>query len=158
MPSVAIIRKVKAEHGWMSNMSRHRVVHAGIEYGSAEALFQALRFEDEEVRAEIRKQPKPMAAKRTAHAFDEWMTTKPCSIEDLEHMRLVLRLKLEQHSELRESLLETGDSFIVEDCSNRPHGTGMFWGAVHEDDGTWRGENWLGQLWMELRAEIMAQK
>lgn len=138
-------------------MSRHRVTHDGIDYGSAEALFQALRFEDAEIQAEIRAQRKPMAAKFIAHTHDEWMTTAPMSAADLEHMRLVLRLKIEQHDELQEKLCATGDAPIIEDCTNRPQGTGLFWGASRMSDGTWQGENWLGRLWMELRAEIRSK-
>ena len=158
MNSPVVIHKVKAEFGWMSNMSRHRVTYAGEEYGSAEALFQSLRFEEADIQAEIRTQRKPMAAKLTAHSYEEWMTTTPCSDADLEHMRLVLRLKLEQHPELLEKLFGTGESHIVEDCTHRQRGTGLFWGAARQLDGTWQGENWLGQLWMELRAEMLLKR
>ena len=41
----------------------------------------------------------------------------------------------------------------MEDCSNRRRGSGMFWGMAVVD-GQWEGENWLGKLWMELRAEL----
>ena len=35
--------------------------------------------------------------------------------------------------------------------------SGMFWGAalVDEEQGIWQGENWLGWLWMEVRAELL---
>jgi ribA/ribD-fused uncharacterized protein len=158
MDSVAVIHKVKEEFGWMSNMSNHGIVYAGEQYRSAEALFQSLRFDEPEIQAEIRAQHNPMSAKITARSYDEWMTTTRCSDVDLDHMRMVLRLKLEQHPELLEKLLATGAAKIVEDCTNRQHGSGLFWGAARQIDDTWQGENWLGRLWMELRAELLLQR
>lgn len=70
-------------------------------------------------------------------------------------MRLVLRLKLEQHPELKAMLLNTGDAQIIEDCSARPTESGLFWGAQHMPEGwypRWLGHNQLGKLWMALRA------
>lgn len=69
-------------------------------------------------------------------------------------MEMVLRLKVEQHRELKQKLLDTGEETIIEDCSNRPGGSGKFWGAAKKD-GEWVGENMLGKLWMklELRAK-----
>jgi len=64
-----------------------------------------------------------------------------------------LRLKIEQHPELRETLIESGDAFIVEDCTKRQRGSGLFWGAALID-GSWVGQNWLGKLWMELRQNL----
>lgn len=42
---------------------------------------------------------------------------------------------------------------IVEDCTKRQRGSGLFWGAALID-GKWQSQNWLGQLWMELREEL----
>ena len=75
--------------------------------------------------------------------------------EDLDNMRMVLRLKFKWNcNPLERDLLATGDRFIVEDCSKRPRGSGLFWGAKRLPDGTWDGTNMLGQLLMELRTEI----
>ncbi len=83
------------------------------------------------------------------------MVIEPMTDEDLENMMLCLRLKIEQHPKLREMLIESGDAYIVEDCTNRQRGSGLFWGAALIE-GHWVGENWLGELWMELRAEMVA--
>jgi predicted NAD-dependent protein-ADP-ribosyltransferase YbiA (DUF1768 family) len=75
-------------------------------------------------------------------------------------MRKVLRLKVAQHAvALRpgiDELLASGDTCIVEDCTRRRGGSGLFWGAalVDPERGIWEGENWLGRLWMEVRAEL----
>ena len=148
-----VIRKVADAHGCWGNMAPYPFVYRGKEYRTTEALFQSLRFSDEEVIEAIRGEKSPMGAKFVAKRHKNKMVVKPLSAEDLDNMRLCLRLKVEQHPELAQKLLETGDELIVEDCTKRQRGTGLFWGAALVD-GEWRGENWLGKLWMELRASL----
>ena len=148
-----LIQKVKDEFGWLGNMSPYPVSHNGKTYRTTEALFQALRFDDNEVIEAIRDQKSPMAAKMKAKKNKDRMVVVPLSGEDLDNMRLVLRLKLLQHPILRDDLLASADEEIVEDCTKRPNGSGLFWGAANRD-GEWVGENWLGRLWMELRSEL----
>jgi predicted NAD-dependent protein-ADP-ribosyltransferase YbiA (DUF1768 family) len=131
-------------------MSPYPVNYEGETYRTTEALFQSLRFDNEEIRASIRAEKSPMGAKFVAKRHKLEMVVVPCSVEDLNNMRLCLRLKLEQHPQLREKLHQTGAEEIVEDCTKRKRGSGLFWGAAQEGD-SWVGENWLGKLWMELR-------
>ena len=145
-----LIRKVKDLHGWLGNMSPYPVQFSGKLYRTTEALFQALRFSDEEVVEAIRAEKSPMAAKFVAKRYKKQMVVEPLSAADLENMRVCLKLKLDQHPELRDRLLATGEDEIIEDCSKRKRGSGLFWGAALED-GDWEGTNMLGKLWMELR-------
>ncbi len=82
------------------------------------------------------------------------MIITPTSEQDLENMRMVCRLKLEQHPELKELLKSTGDQLIVEDVTSRAKsGRNSFWGAyLHENQ--WVGNNSLGKIWMDLRKEL----
>ena len=85
-----------------------------------------------------------------AKKYRNQMVVEPMSDADLYNMKLVLRLKIEQHPKLQADLIATGDQEIVEDCTQRPRGSGLFWGAALKE-GRWVGENWLGWLWMEIR-------
>ena len=160
--SDVIIRKVKEVNGWLGNMSKHPVQHEEKWWLTAEALFQALRFpmdavndKGENIRELIRAQRSPMAAKMKAKSSKAQMIIKPMGDEDLKNMKMVLRLKFKWNcNPLERDLLATGDRFIVEDCSKRTGGSGLFWGAKRLPDGTWDGTNMLGQLLMELRTEI----
>ena len=160
--SKVIIRKVDEEYGWLGNMSPHKIMYEKACWLTAEALFQALRFpmdavndEGENIRELIRAQKSPMAAKMKAKSSKAQMIIKPMGDEDLKNMKMVLRLKFKCNcNPLERNLLATGDSFIVEDCSKRTGGSGLFWGAKRLPDGTWKGTNMLGQLLMELRTEI----
>jgi predicted NAD-dependent protein-ADP-ribosyltransferase YbiA (DUF1768 family) len=71
-------------------------------------------------------------------------------------MKQCLRLKLEQHPVLQQKLIETGDAIIIEDCTTHDREAARIWGAV-KVNGEWIGQNILGQLWMELRSELLKQ-
>lgn len=152
-PTEIKFTKVKLPYGWMGNMSAHPIRIDGKRWRTAEALFQAMRFEDVEVREAIRGQNSPMSAKFKAKGQKDLMVVVPCSKKDVANMRQVLRLKVQQNDHVRRSLLCTGNAAIIEDCTNRQGGNGLFWGAAFVD-GAWVGENVLGKLWMELRFEL----
>jgi ribA/ribD-fused uncharacterized protein len=128
----------------------------GKTWKTAEHLFQALRFhENEKVQEEIRAERSPMSAKMKAKAHASEMTVEPMSAQDLDNMEFVLRLKIEQHPSLKEQLIATGDEPIVEDVTARSgKERAAFWGAARRDDGTWFGQNMLGMLWMKIRQEL----
>lgn len=60
-------------------------------------------------------------------------------------MRLLLRAKVEQHEYVRRKLLATGDRELVENSWRDD-----FWGWGPNRT----GQNMLGKLWMEVRAEL----
>jgi ribA/ribD-fused uncharacterized protein len=147
--------KVNLPYGWCGNMAPYAVEYAGKRWRTTEALFQALRFDDEAIREEIRATSSPMSAKWTAKKYIKLgkHVVVPQSEPDLANMVLALRLKLAQHPELRQQLLDTGDEVIIEDCGKRQGGSGMFWGAAFKE-GRWVGENTLGKLWMRIREAL----
>lgn len=150
-----VFTKVKLPFGWMGNMAPYPVVYQDRQWRTTEALFQALRFDDEAIQEEIRAKSSPMAVKWTARRYIRLArnVVEPKSQQDLDNMLLVLRLKVKQHPELRQQLLDTGNETAIEDCSNRPGGSGLFWGAARKGR-RWQGENTLGKLWMRLRDEL----
>ena len=151
--------KVNLTYGWLGNMSPYPVTYEGKVWRTTEALFQALRFNDEEIREIIRNEKSPMGAKLKAKGIikrvdPSKISTNPLSEQDLENMRLCIRLKIEQYPGLLKALLETGNSKIYEDVSARgKRGSNLFWGALKEN-GVWVGENHLGKIWEDLRDEI----
>lgn len=151
---VIAFKKVKDAYGWMSNMSPHPVKGMGLEFRTAEALFQALRFTDQTVIEAIRAEKSPMGAKMVAKANVAKMVITPRSYEDLHSMRYVLRSKVLQHPQLIKELLDTGDQILIEDVTARQNESGLYWGMAKMDSGEWTGQNQLGKLWMGLRAAL----
>jgi ribA/ribD-fused uncharacterized protein len=154
MMEVIGFTKVALPYGWLGNMSPFPLNFGGKEWRTSEALFQALRFKDESIQELIRAEKSPMGAKFVMKANKEHITTEPHSKKDVMNMKMCLRLKLEQHPQLVQELIDTGDKLIIEDVTARgDKGGNLFWGAMLVD-GKWVGENMLGKLWMELRKEL----
>ena len=145
--------KVSLPYGWLGNMAPFPVMYKGKKWLTIEALFQALRFEDEKIIEEIRLEKSPMGSKMKAKKNKLLYVIEPMSEKDLENMRMCVRLKLEQHPKLVGQLLATNDQLICEDIGKRNGERHKFWGAK-EINGVWEGENMMGKIWMELRNNI----
>ena len=153
MPDMVLIRAVAEIYGALGNMSPHAIDYKRETYLTSEALFQVLRFDGfPEVQEKLQAQKSPMGVKMIAKKHRR-LLENPDSDTDLEIMRLCLRLKTEQHDDVKKLLLATGDKVIVEDCSARPRGDAFYWGWANIN-GQWVGENWLGRLWMDLRSQL----
>jgi len=155
------ITKVKEEGGWLSCMSAYPVTYQGIQYKTCEALFQSLRFEGyPDIQKTIQECPSPMGAKMIARKNRELLnrgTKWDEAPSDIPLMKMCLKLKLEQHPELKDKLIATGNATIIEDCTTHDRESARFWGAVKEN-GKWVGENVFGKLWMEIRKELIDQQ
>jgi predicted NAD-dependent protein-ADP-ribosyltransferase YbiA (DUF1768 family) len=145
--------KVDLPYGWLGNMAPYPVLHHGFRWLTTEALFQALRFDDEAIRQLIRMEKSPMGAKMKAKKHKDLMVVQPMSAIDVANMRMCLRLKMEQHRVIREWLLATGNAVIYEDVGARHGARHLFWGAKQTQQGV-LGTNTLGHLWMALRDEL----
>lgn len=154
---VVSFTRVSLPFGWLGNMSAYPIEFNGKTWRTSEALFQALRFTDEDIQELIRAEKSPMSAKAIMNENQEHIKVKKHGPKDVMNMKMCLKLKLNQHQELIKELIDTGDAMIVEDVTKRGNiGGNLFWGAMLVD-GEWVGENKLGQLWMDLR-EVYKQK
>ena len=145
--------KVSLPYGWMGNMAPFPIVYNGKKWLTTEALFQALRFNNNEIIEEIRSQKSPMGAKMKAKKNKLLYLIEPMSEQDVENMKLCVRLKIEQHPLLKGQLLATGTMLIVEDIEKRSGARHFFWGAKLIN-GVWEGNNMMGKIWMEYRDSI----
>ena len=154
MKNIITFTKVKLPFGWLGNMSPHPIEYDGKIWRTSEALFQGLRFNDEEIREIIRSEKSPMSAKMKAKKYKELMSVIPMSEKDEENMKMCVKLKINQHEIIRFRLKSTRKSLIIEDIGNRKGGRHLFWGAK-KVDGKWIGENMMGKIWMEFRDELI---
>lgn len=137
--------------GWLGNMSAHPVEYKGKLYPTTEHLFQAMRLpEGHPAVEEICKHNSPMRAKMVIKGFQEDFITTPRSKADIENMMVALLLKVDTYPDLKSELVDSKGLDIIEDCSNRPTESGLFWGAKKTPNG-WVGNNQLGKCWMDLR-------
>ena len=152
--AVISFTKVKLPYGWLGNMAAYPIEYNNRRWKTSEALFQALRFNDDMIREKIRMEPSPMGAKMRAKSFRNLYAIAPMSDDDIANMKICLNLKFTQHKDLRAKLLKTLDHIIVEDIGKRRGIRHEFWGAYIADQNKWLGKNKIGELLMELRKEL----
>lgn len=128
----------------LSNFSAFRVTFDGVDYDTAEHAYQAQKFPGSpELQGVIRLSRSAHEAYKAAEAGVSWRRADWDRVK-LDVMRQVIRAKYDQHEYVRRKLRQTGDRELVEDSWRD-----AFWGIGPNGDGA----NWLGRLWMELRAE-----
>lgn len=136
------------EYGCFSNFSPHPVVLKGKTWPTSEHYFQAQKFVGTPDEEEVRRAKSPMIAARMGRSRKRPLRKDWESSKDRIMHEAVLA-KFTQHADLREILLGTGDSKIVEHTAND-----AYWG----DGGDGSGKNRLGQILMRLREELRSSE
>lgn len=133
------------ENRWhyLSPFSAHEIELDGVVYKTVEHAYQALRMIPE-ARSVVVSAASPMEAWRQAQKLKELGKLDP-SQDRYELMERIFRAKLDQHPDIREILLESGDRELL-----KVYDTDYYWGTGA--DGS--GENNMGKLWMKLRGEL----
>jgi ribA/ribD-fused uncharacterized protein len=150
-------KKVAEDFGWMGNMAPYPIKVDGKVWLTSEALFQGMRYDDEEIKEIIRKEKSPMGAKMKAKKYKNQMVVVPMSPQDVENMKKCVRLKFDQHPKLKEMLLKTGDRTIYEDIGNRNGERHKFWGMKKVSENEVDGNNMMGRILMEIRDEYLSK-
>lgn len=150
---------VNEEYGFFGNFGSRKLIYEGKEYKSCEGLFICMRFDDEEIKEELRENDNGgMVVKMKSKKYIDKMVVERCSEKDVENMEEVVRLKVESYSwikdELRRLKNRYDEVFIYEDVSKRKRGNNLFWGGYFDKDGKFVGENILGKIWMEVMEEV----
>src|SRR5262249_45219126 len=111
---------------------------------TSEHYFQAQKFADTEHEEAVRQAKSPMIAVRMGRSRERPLRPDWESVKD-DIMREVLRAQFALHPSLRSLLLHTDDAELIEHTKND-----SYWA----DGGDGTGKNRLGQLLMELRAQL----
>lgn len=127
-----------------SNFYPASFVLDGRRWPTSEHYFQAMKFEDIDLQEEVRGQYGPMNAALMGRRKDlpcrrDWLSVRDGV------MKKALVAKFTQNEDIREELLATGEAKLVEDSP-----TDFYWGWGRDRSGV----NRLGQLLMEVRAEL----
>ena len=144
MPEKIYLINMDKEVRFLNNFSRHVVVVGGKEYETSEHYFQAAKFfvTDPEWAEEVRKAKGPAKSKKLGNSREHKIADDWNELWSMKYMREVLVEKAKQHEEVKEQLMNTGNSYIVERAD---------WDAVWGDGPNRDGENRLGRLWMKIR-------
>ena len=134
----------------LSNFSAFRVNAYGRDFQTAEHAYHWLKFCDTDTvtAASIRYSRSAHDAFKIAQ-FNVGRQRKDWADVRVDMMRELLRAKAQQHEYVRRKLLATGDRELIENSWRD-----AFWGWGANRD----GQNMLGKLWMEIRADLRAAK
>lgn len=144
---IRFYRANEKPYGAFSNLFQRPIEFEGITYPTSEHAYQAGKARKPAVRDWILSAPTPALAAMAAHGLYVWDVVLDWATIKFDRMRAVLRAKFDQHADLRELLLSTGDAKLVE-AGTVNNAVNRLWGEV---DG--KGENMLGVMLMELRAD-----
>lgn len=139
-------------YGAFSNLYKRPVEFEGTTYPTSEHAYQAGKAVKPAVRKWILSAPTPALAAMAAHGLYVWDIVPDWAQIKFDRMRSVLRAKFDQHADLRELLLSTGEARLVE-VGTVNNAVNRLWGEV---DG--KGQNMLGLMLMELRATYNAKR
>ncbi|MDO8430694.1 MAG: NADAR family protein [Candidatus Taylorbacteria bacterium] len=136
---------------YFSPYSPHALEIDGVVYPTLEHAYQCQRYTDEKIREEIKVARSPVKAWQTSTKYKETYQIPEFKDEEhkLEVMKRLMRLKVDQHEEVRKALIDSGDIKIIKHITTYPPGDG-FW-----DDGEdGKGLNHIGRMWMDIREDL----
>lgn len=134
---------------YFSNFSAHAVEYKGIVYPTVEHAYQCIRYADARIREEIINARSPEKAWEISQKHKS-MQLRDFKERKLEVMQKLLRMKMEQHENIKKALRDSGELEIIKHVFTGPPGDG-FW----DDGADGKGENHVGRIWMELRGELL---
>ena len=144
MSDIINFYSVSEEYGCFSNFSPHPIRLQGKTWPTSKHYFQAMKFAGAPDEEEVRQAKSPMVAARMGRSRKRPLRKDWESVKD-RIMDEAVTVKFAQHADLREILLATGDSVLVEHTVND-----AYWG----DGGVGSGKNRLGQILMRVRSEL----
>jgi ribA/ribD-fused uncharacterized protein len=140
------------DHYYLSNFSAFRLQWDDVRFDTSEHAYHWEKFRDDtNAPAHCSKVQRMIYDANSAHeAFkiaERHKADRRADWDDVkvDIMRQILRAKVDQHEYVRRKLLATADRELIEDSWRDD-----YWGWGPNRD----GQNMLGKLWMEIRAEI----
>lgn len=128
-----------------SNFSSFAIEWKNKLYMTSEHVYHSEKFEDDGLKEQIRNCRSAHEALKLAEVNKDKCRNNWDEIR-LQVMKEILRAKVQQHPYVKKKLIESGDKELVEDSWRD-----SYWGWGPNKD----GENHLGKLWMEVRAEFI---
>lgn len=166
MQDIQFYRANEKPYGAFSNLFRREVIVEGRSFPTVEHAYQALKPRDAKVRDWLLSAPAPSLVALAAHVFPSdapdpaeimgrtadallgFHTRPGWSRLRYPWMMQCLEAKFQQHQDMRNLLLGTGTSQIIE-SGKIDDDAGRRWGIVNG-----RGQNYLGRMLMSIRATL----
>jgi len=150
LSEVRFYRASEKPYGAFSNLYRREIEFEGEKFATSEHAYQAGKARKPEVRKWLMEAPSPALLAMAAHGLYVWDINSDWSKIKFDRMKRVLQAKFAQHEDLKQLLLSTGTARLVESATV-DNAVNRLWGEVNGV-----GKNKLGELLMEVRAELVA--
>lgn len=148
---IRFYRASEKPYGAFSNLYRREIEFEGERFVTSEHAYQAGKPRKPEVKAWLMAAPSPSLLAMAAHGLYYWDVSPGWSQKKFDRMRGVLHAKFTQHQDLRDLLLSTGTARLIE-TATVDNEVNRLWGEVNG-----QGRNMLGELLMELRAQLRSE-
>ena len=150
----AVFCKTHEEWGILSNMATVPIVIDGVEFKSAEHIFQMMKFNEPETAKKVwngitANGKNSQNIKMTAKSYEPEYRRHDWGHMIVDALKYAMQQKYEQSEAFRNELERSKGKFIVEQQPN-PNKKADTWSAKLEGD-KWVGSNLTGRLLMELR-------
>ena len=136
------ITSFSGDYAFLSNFYPAPTPYEGIVYPTSEHAFQAAKTLDMAERRRLAGLSTPAQVKHAGRRVvlrSDWEQVK------IAIMTAIVRAKFQHNTELAKKLSATGNAELVEGNRHRDR----FWGVCGG-----KGQNWLGRILMEARAEL----
>lgn len=150
LTEVRFYRASEKPYGAFSNLYRREIEFEDEKFATSEHAYQAGKARKPEVRKWLMEAPSPALLAMAAHGLYVWDINSDWSKIKFDRMKRVLQAKFTQHEDLKQLLLSTGTARLVESATV-DNAVNRLWGEVNGV-----GKNKLGELLMEVRAELAA--
>jgi len=147
MGNVIRFYSVQDEWGEFSNFAGYPIRLKGKLWPTSEHYFQAQKFKEKGLQEKVRRANTPSLAARLGRDRKKPLRRDWESVK-VNVMRDAVLAKFEQHPELADLLLSTGEAKLVEHTAND-----AYWG----DGGDGGGRNMLGRILMQVRSQLAAR-
>jgi ribA/ribD-fused uncharacterized protein len=131
----------------LASYSKHRFELDGTEWPSVEHYYQAMTFEDEAYREQIRTTPHPADATKLGKSKKHGCRKDWDKVKET-YMTRGTYIKCRTHPEVAEALLATGDMKIIETSQYD-----YYWGCGRDT----RGHNVYGKVLMNVRGQLKSE-
>lgn len=148
MTEIRFYRANEQPWGAFSNLYRRPMLFEARTFPTAEHAYQFGKPRKDAVREWLMAAPSPSLLAMAAHGLYSWDIAPGWSRSRFDRMRAVIRAKFTEHADLGQLLLSTGEARLVE-SGTVDNDVNRRWGEVNG-----KGENWLGRILMEIRAEL----
>ena len=148
MREIRFYRASEKPYGAFSNLYKCAIEFEGEIFPTAEHAYQAGKARKKAVRDWLMAAPSPALLAMAAHGLYVWDIAPDWSKIKFDRMKRILVAKFSQHEDLKVLLLDTSKARLVESATVN-NAVNRLWGEVNGV-----GQNKLGQLLMEVRAEL----